>query len=152
MSEAGEERRRWWPPVLVLLASVSSVKACMAYGPVGKQAAYTTARAGVGADVNALLAAEVAHKARTGEWLRFGDATTALESLAESGEPSPSRDEFATLKWAPVTVGGDYWVQVASDGRVSAWGISDLDGDGDPAMWKATEAESAALQTADFDY
>lgn len=74
--------------------------------------------------------------------------------LSGSTTPWPSGTAFDDLGWSPDgVVRGTYWVEVSGDGQsFTAHAMSDLDLDGEPAHYIATETTRATMESPGWAY
>lgn len=111
-------------------------------------------RSEVPVQVKAIHAAEMAHFAEHGAYLPCG-STSSADTLLASQDPSAMRPWSEESCWQtllePVDRGevrGVYWVTVSEDGQsFEVVGLSDIDGDGQPAVYQASDQQNAVQQT-----
>ncbi len=116
-------------------------------------------RSEVPTTVDAIRQAELAWFAGNGEYLACGSEDSASTNLGKLPQPLADATAacFRRLGWEPKgDLRGGYWVDVGErdDGTAGfeVWGVSDVDGDGEPAIYMATEADMAEMQSAEDLY
>jgi len=105
-------------------------------------------RAELPSNLDGVFTAELAYDAAFDEILACGSPTRARAIIAASPKaprPWEGGDCWERLGWAPDgQVRGAYWVEVSADNRsFTVWAIGDTDGDGEIAIYLATDADGA---------
>ncbi len=121
---------------------------------------YRTKRSELPSMVDGIRTAQLAHHARTGAYLACGSEAAAKAVLASGNGkkqrdfPSSDADCWTELGWHPGSqVRGAYWTVVSADGSdVEIHGISDVDGDGDLAEFRADRTSVAVMVTDPHTY
>lgn len=110
-------------------------------------------RAELPANVESIREAELAYHARTGTYLAVSSEREAAGEMPGAA-PRPWRggSGWDELGWSPDgDVRGAYWVELTATGFV-AFGLADIDGDGEPSIYAATESQLATLEASEDVY
>jgi hypothetical protein len=103
--------------------------------------------------VNSIREAELAYQKPFGEYVSAAPAPRAISSLDGNAVAWTSNEGFDKIGWSPEKklgtseIYGSYKVSATNTG-FTITGTCDLDGDGERAIWIATEKEEAKPTTA----
>ncbi len=112
---------------------------------------YRAKRAEVPANVDGIKNALMAYDAAFDMYLEIPNAVPVDPLMLGKTPHDWSYDTpFVDLGWEPNgPVRGTYWVELSADGMgFTVHGVCDVDGDGDPAHYTATESSNATLLTS----
>jgi len=102
-------------------------------------------------NVEAIRTAEIEYRSAFSEYVAADAAPRSPHAVNDKPVEWKPSTGFSKLSWAPdetLEVYGAYWVEATKD-SFTVHGASDLDGDGERAIWKATADAPAAATTAD---
>ncbi len=96
-------------------------------------------------NVNGLKTAVAMYDAAFDGYISAPPAPRPVHALTPDEVPWRSTAEFVRLGWSPDgPVRGTYWIEVAPDGSdFEVYGAMDADGDGEPVVYRATNATNA---------
>jgi len=107
------------------------------------------------ANVTEIRGVQLSYMAAFDTYVSCGSREEAERALS-SGNPKAQRhweggEGWEELGWRPDgKVRGAYWVEVNPAGdRFEVWGIIDIDGDGERAVFRATDREETVMVTED---
>jgi hypothetical protein len=103
-------------------------------------------------NLNAIRAAQIAHKAVHGSYVEVTAPVPRAEAELDAVPQAwPEGTNFDNLDWAPVgKVAGIYWIELTNGGEgFVAHGLIDADGDGNPAHYTAARDEEAKAITSE---
>ncbi|MCP4870413.1 MAG: hypothetical protein GY898_17045 [Proteobacteria bacterium] len=100
-------------------------------------------------NVDAIRTFQKAHWAEHDTYVALPPAPRGLDALDGDGIDWVSTPEWEAFGWSPDgQVRGVYWVEVSEDGQsFTVYGTADLDGDGIPCRYQATDSQGAEALT-----
>lgn len=153
-------QRRW---TIVMIGAAISGLGLLAWERSKQLAsiAYYAKRAELPSNLNAIKTAQLGYYAAFDTFVACGSRETA-EAHLRSGNSKAARDWrehdgaggcWFELGWEPDgPIRGAYWVEVSDGGEhFTAWAISDIDADGELAVYRTSDTEDTVFVTDDPD-